>query len=70
MFISEFDQQPLVDTTMLLADFGLGAIMVILAILIIWRLYDFMNDRGRWSQESSELDINRINSHTDTKETL
>jgi hypothetical protein len=57
---SEYDQQPLVDVTMLLADFGLGAIMVILAMLLLWRIYDFMNEKGAWAQENSELDLNRI----------
>lgn len=58
--VSEYDQQPLVDTTMLLADFGLAAIMVILAMLLLWRIYDFMNDKGTWKQDSSELEIARI----------
>jgi len=59
-FYSEYDQQPLVDVTMLLADFGLGAIMVILAMLLLWRIYDFMNEKGAWTEESSELELNRI----------
>jgi len=64
-FFSEYDQQPLVDLTMLLADFGLGAIMVILAMLLLWRIYDFMNEKGAWTQENSELDLNRIEAKKD-----
>lgn len=60
LLINEYDQQPLVDTTMLLADFGLGAIMVILAMLLLWKIYDFMNEKGYWREESPELELNRI----------
>jgi hypothetical protein len=73
-FFSEYDQQPLVDLVMLLADFGLGAIMVILAMLLLWRIYDFMNEKGAWQQENTELDITRItakeNDNADTEEVV
>lgn len=73
-FFSEYDQQPLVDLVMLLADFGLGAIMVILAMLLLWRIYDFMNEKGAWQQENRELDVARItakeNDSADTEEVV
>lgn len=67
LFISEYDQQPLVDITMLLADFGLGAIMVILAMLLLWKIYDFMNEKGYWRDESPELELVRITAQSDSK---
>jgi hypothetical protein len=54
MFTSEFAQQPVVDTTMMLIDIGLGTILVVLAMLMIWRLFDLFKARGLWSKEFEE----------------
>jgi hypothetical protein len=51
LFISEAEQQPLVNTLMILADIGLGMILVILAMVMIWRLSDLFKKQGRWSDE-------------------
>ncbi|MEW6092975.1 MAG: hypothetical protein AB1531_03315, partial [Chloroflexota bacterium] len=51
LFISEADQQPLVNTLMYLIDFGLGMLLVILAMLMIWRLFDLFKKKGRWKEE-------------------
>ncbi len=51
LFISEAEQQPLVNTLMLLADFGLGMLLVILAMVMIWRLSDLFKKQGRWAEE-------------------
>jgi hypothetical protein len=51
LFISEAGQQPLVNTLMYLMDFGLGMLLVILAMLLIWRLYDLFKKKGRWTDE-------------------
>lgn len=57
LFVSEAAQQPLVNTVMLLMDLGLGMLLVILAMLLIWRLFDLFRKKGRWSQEvGQELD--------------
>lgn len=53
LFISEAVQQPLVNLVMLLADFGLGMLLVILAMLMVWRLIDLFRMKGRWSEETS-----------------
>jgi hypothetical protein len=53
-FVAEATQQPLVNITMLLADFGLAGILLILALLLIWRLYDLSKKKGRWTDELSE----------------
>ncbi len=52
LLVSEAEQQPLVDTVMLLADLGLGAVLVALAALMIWRLADLLSKNGRWNNES------------------
>jgi len=51
LFVTEIEQQPLVNTTMLLIDFGLGAILVLLAIFLGWRLIDLFAKDGVWSNE-------------------
>lgn len=51
LFVSEIGQQPLVNTVMLLIDFGLGAILILLAIFLGWRLIDLFVKDGVWSHE-------------------
>ncbi len=53
LFISEASQQPLVNTLMYLMDFGLGMLLVILAMVMIWRLFDLFKKKGRWTQEEA-----------------
>jgi hypothetical protein len=52
LFITEASQQPLVNIVMLLADFGLGMLLVLLAMLLIWRLIDLFRKKGRWKEEA------------------
>jgi hypothetical protein len=49
--VGEAGQQPLVNTIMYLMDFGLGMLLVILAMLMAWRLLDLFKKRGRWKDE-------------------
>ena len=51
LFVADIVQQPLVNTTMLIIDFGLGAILVLLAIFLGWRLIDLFAKDGVWSNE-------------------
>jgi hypothetical protein len=51
LFVDEISQQPVVNTTMLLTDIGLGLVLVLLALFMIWRLYDLFQSRGIWSRE-------------------
>jgi len=39
---------------MLLADFGLAAVLLILAIFLIWRLSDLFREQGVWRRELRE----------------
>ncbi|RCK74681.1 MAG: hypothetical protein ANABAC_1398 [Anaerolineae bacterium] len=54
LFVSEANQQNLVNWTMLLADFGLAAVLLILAIFLIWRLSDLFREQGVWRRELRE----------------
>lgn len=54
LFISEAMQQPLVNVLMLLIDFGLGMMLVVLAMVMIWRLLDLVKKKGRWLEETSQ----------------
>lgn len=51
LFVSESAQQPLVNWTMLLADLGLALVLVVLAMLMLWRLFDLFKRSGRWAEE-------------------
>jgi hypothetical protein len=57
----EVAQQNLINTTMLLADFGLGALLISLAIFLGWRLFDLFKGDGIWKDEAKdpELDVER-----------
>lgn len=54
LFVSEANQQLLVDNVMLLTDVALATVLVALAGLMLWRLIDLLRRRGRWQAELSE----------------
>jgi hypothetical protein len=51
LFIEEAVQQPLVNTLMYMIDFGLGFLLILLAIVMVWRLIDLFKPEGRWTEE-------------------
>ena len=51
LFITESEQQPLVNGLMYVIDFGLGMLLVILAVLLAYRLTDLFKNKGRWTEE-------------------
>lgn len=51
LFVPRTEQQSLVNTVMLLMDLGLGIVLVVLAIFMIWRLYDLFRKKGYWREE-------------------
>lgn len=53
LFVEKASQQGLVNWTMLLTDIGLASVLVILAIFMLWRLYDLFLKEGRWAEELS-----------------
>ena len=54
LFISEAEQQPLVNSLILAMDFGLGMLLVVLAIVMVWRLTDLFKKKGHWMEEMKE----------------
>ena len=50
----EATQQPLINLTTLLGDIGLITVLLILAILMVWRLTDLFKKKGRWSVETGQ----------------
>jgi hypothetical protein len=57
LLVSEAAQQPLVNTVMLLTDFGLGILLVVLAMVMLWRLTDLFRKKGRWLEELGQEDL-------------
>ncbi len=51
LFIAEATQQPLVNGLMYAIDFGLGMLLVLLAVVMVWRLIDLFRQNGRWTEE-------------------
>jgi hypothetical protein len=51
LFISEAEQQPLVNGLMLAIDIGLGLLLILLAALMVYRLIDLFKNKGRWTDE-------------------
>jgi hypothetical protein len=54
LFISEAEQQPLVNVLMYAMDFGLAMLLLLLAIVMGWRLVDLFKRRGRWTEEMTQ----------------
>jgi hypothetical protein len=54
LFVSEAEQQGIVNWTMLLTDIGLALVLVALALFMIWRLADLFAKDGRWSKQLSQ----------------
>jgi hypothetical protein len=36
---------------MYLMDFGLAMLLLLLAVVLVWRLFDLFKPKGRWSEE-------------------
>lgn len=53
LFISEAVQQPLVNNIMLAMDGGLGLLLLLLAVVLVWRLVDLFKKNGRWKEEQN-----------------
>ena len=54
LFVDEYNQQPIVNSTMMAIDIGLGLILILLAIFMGWRLIDLFKSNGVWSREYKE----------------
>ena len=56
LYVTESAQQPLVNLVMAATDIGLAIVLVLLAILMVWRLVDLLKANGRWSREFTEAE--------------
>ena len=54
LFMSEAEQQPLVNVLMVAMDLGLAMLLVLLACVMVWRLIDLFKKKGRWSEEVNQ----------------
>jgi len=54
LFVSEANQQPITNWTMLVADVGIVLVLLALAALMVWRLVDLFGREGRWRKELAE----------------
>jgi hypothetical protein len=54
LFISEAEQQPLVNILMYAMDFGLAMLLLLLAVVMVWRLTDLFKKKGRWTEEKGQ----------------
>jgi hypothetical protein len=61
LFIAEAVQQPLVNGLMYAIDFGLGLLLVLLAMVMVWRLSDLFKKKGRWTEEMSHELMAEVN---------
>jgi len=61
LFVQEYYQENIVNWTIILADIGLASVLVILAVLLLWRLFDLFKGEGLWKKEFSnpELEVVR-----------
>lgn len=51
LFVSEMEQQNIVNWTMLLTDIGLATVLLVLAVFMAWRLIDLFKAKGYWKTE-------------------
>lgn len=66
LFVEKTAQQSVVNTTMLLTDIGLAAVLVMLALFLIWRLYDLFQKKGHWAAELANE--KRVNAQAEIEE--
>jgi len=69
LFLKEIYQEKVVSWTYVLTDIGLASILVILAILLLWRLFDLFKGEGIWKKEfnNPELDVEKTAEQEVTK---
>lgn len=57
LFVSEAAQQPLVNGLMIAIDLGLAMLLVILAIVMVWRLIDLFKRKAGGAMKGYELSL-------------
>lgn len=59
LFVTESQQQPLVNAVMLLTEIGLAVVLIVLGALMFWRLIDLARKDGRWRHEYDQSRFDR-----------
>jgi len=67
LFVVELYQQQVVNWTMVFIDFGLGVILVILAVFMLWRLFDLFKGEGLWKKEVADPELNLARTAPDSR---
>ncbi len=67
LFVVQSAQQNVVNWTMLVADLGLAAVLVVLAVFLLWRLYDLFLKNGRWNRELQQDTIATLKARIEHK---
>jgi len=64
LFVEHYAQEKMVNWTMLLADLGLALVLVVLAMLLLWRLFDLFKKKGLWmlEKDNPELEVKKTSS--------
>ena len=57
LFLAEYYQQTVVNWTMIFADIGLAMVLVVLAILLLWRLFDLFKGDGLWKKQLDRPEV-------------
>lgn len=57
LFVSEAEQQSLVNVTMILVDIGLALVLTAVGLFLLWRLVDLFKADGKWTQELVEAEL-------------
>jgi hypothetical protein len=42
-------------------DFGLGMLLLLLAVVMVWRLIDLFKPKGRWTEEQAQELAQEVN---------
>jgi flagellar biosynthesis protein FlhB len=54
LFVTEAEQQPIVNVLMYVMDAALALLLVLLALVMVWRLIDLFRGDGRWKAEGEQ----------------
>ena len=66
LYVSESQQQPLVNWTMWLTDAGLFLVLLTLGVFLMWRLIDLFRRNGRWKYELNHPDLDTFGTEVDS----
>jgi len=51
LFVKQYFQEPFTKWSMLFLEIGLASVLIILAMLLLWRLFDLFKKEGVWKKE-------------------